>query len=256
MSIDLKANIMRTLLGKVEPALIIVRKYSPTAKAITGMKDSDVMAAANAVLKPPYLAPMPGPGYKDLAMQVQFNPSKLQISATSRALFKTNMQKPKTGQPPGGGVSTPQPATMQLSFKLIFDQMNTTDSFMFDKFNTLLSPAGALKAIGSIFAPTYTVQPVVEAFIAMLRDPLTRHVGFVWKDFSFAGFLLYTNVEYTMFSPGGHPVRAEVGVTLRHEGDLSSYSQFTADYEKAFTGVNSQLSSKASSFENVLNLGI
>ena len=61
----------------------------------------------------------------------------------------------------------------------------------------------------------FTVRPIVEGFLAAVRNEKYRSVVFVWGNMRYGGMMREINTKYTMFSVSGEPIRAEVAVTIQ-----------------------------------------
>ena len=121
----------------------------------------------------------------------------------------------------------------ELNVKLIFDKVDPQDAFYSDKFTLSQTSIakGAAKAIkkgiksGLGGYDSHSVQPDVEAFTAMLRDPMKRLVIFTWGTMSYQGMLNNISAEYTMFNVLGEPVRATVSLgIIILDGDVYAQS--------------------------------
>lgn len=129
-------------------------------------------------------------GEENPIIKVQFNPSSLSFSTYDR---KWQEQKKKTtltqsGQEKMAAAFADDPdSSINVSFKLIFDRSIEKDS---------------------------DVQPDVEKFIAMVRDPYVRQAAFCWGDLSYKGVLKNVEAEYLLFNSLGVPTRATVTLTL------------------------------------------
>lgn len=127
----------------------------------------------------------------DPIIKVQFNPSTLSFSTYDRKKEQDEKKKTSLLQNGQEQVTTafaddPDPS-INLSFKLIFDRSTDENA---------------------------DVQPDVEKFIAMVRDPYVRQAVFCWGDLSYKGVLRNVEAEYVLFNPLGVPTRATVSMTL------------------------------------------
>ncbi len=119
---------------------------------------------------------------------VKFNPNTLNIQAMGGGKYgKTNYEN---------GIPvvkyTELSPHIQVSMKLIFD----------------VTKRPVLQNIKD------TVKPQVEGFIAALRNPRTRHITFAWGKMCYTGILNSVDINYTMFSYYGRPIRAEVAMSI------------------------------------------
>ena len=141
---------------------------------------------------------------------------------------------------------------MDFSVSLIFDQVSNTAAFQQDLL-TISSSRGiqmggkiVTDVVGGFFGggKPQSVQVMVEAFIAALRNDKTRMVCFEWGELCYEGMLRQVNTNYTMFDMLGNPVRAEVGLVLYlMETSAKGISDYTdrywaVAYEEAFINGN------------------
>lgn len=195
--------------------------------------------------------------------QVQFNPSDLQIEGHGGGRMATtafnNVDKDGKTVPTAIDFK-PVPIHINLSVKLLFDNMNANECFLSAKTNmtaseltksvikTGLSAAGKNKKL--------SVQQEVEGLIAALRSPYTRCITFNWGDMSYTGVLNRVSAQYTMFNSSGIPVRAVVQLSLVcADENLSSNSlgAWQDEYEKAFGGGSQSLVSWTQKAGSLLN---
>lgn len=151
-------------------------------------------------------------------MEVQFNPASIQLSSIGG---DDDVQRTNYTQD-GAGISRGAIGLhMELSVKLIFDQISNYGAFTQDMFTLSTSRAAsqAASAVGGAISelfggPTASVQMIVESFIATMRNENTRRICFQWGEFYYEGILSRINTTYTMFDLSGNPVRAEVQMIL------------------------------------------
>ncbi|MDD2972854.1 MAG: hypothetical protein PHE02_12080 [Lachnospiraceae bacterium] len=217
-------------------------------KLAGALTSADVIAQSSlGVVKPT--------GYKQFS--VQFNPANLQISAQGGGNAQiTDATKGKNA------ISVGKMNTrILLTVPLIFDKVSIRDAFMTDKF--ALDPKSMAIGIGmgianEITKTEYTVQPVVEGFIAALRAPRTRKVTFAWSKLKYSGVLNSISSQYTMFSVTGKPVRAvvNIGILCADQSTSIGYmGQWQQHYEDAFVNQgSSDYVSGAQNASNLLNL--
>lgn len=250
----------RTVTGNVETALLIVHDFRDHIKSMGSGLTKDIvsqeirnslvagtMAALGTGAPPSY------PGSKDKTFKVQFNPSELTLNANSTPVNKIDSS---TGQARTIAAEDPK---LSLRVKLYFDDMNTADSFMAEKFSsgaTAQTIGNIAEGVKSAMGKKHTVQPQVEALVAALRNPYTRTVSFRWADFSFIGHLHAVHARYTMFSVSGRPVRAEVELMIQHEMDNILLRQWYEDFNKAFGGVAGTMTKAQQKVGNILNLNL
>lgn len=121
--------------------------------------------------------------------KVQFNPAALSFSAGARTEpeEKKSLTRGEDGQVAECNV-TDEYKPLILSFQLVFDRSNSlTDS---------------------------SVQPEVEGFLAIIKNPYIRQVAFHWGSMYYSGKITGMKVNYTMFGLTGIPMRATVDMTM------------------------------------------
>ena len=271
MALDAVMNGISTLTGSVEKAVIWLRDQRPLKEAdIKEKKPSsynfsalgslvdlpDVLTAATGLgdlargaLKSAMGLGSKAPKEYNKCIEVQFNPSSIKISghAGDDDVQITNFTQD------GRGVSRGA-ANLQMDFSvsLIFDQVSNTAAFQQDLL-TISSSRGiqmggkiVTDVVGGFFGggKPQSVQVMVEAFIAALRNDKTRMVCFEWGELCYEGMLRQVNTNYTMFDMLGNPVRAEVGLVLYlMETSAKGISDYTdrywaVAYEEAFINGN------------------
>lgn len=265
MAVSIKTEALRTLTGQVETALLVIHDFRQMARnantgqaggltavqtlqAISNELAAGTQAALSSGTTPTY------PNSQDKIFKVQFNPSELTLNATSYPVNKVNTAN---GQ---SRTMTVEDPSLFLWVNLYFDDMQTTDAFMGEKFNTLVSAQGVANVANSIMSAMgknkHTVQPQVEALVAALRNPYTRTISFRWANFAFIGQLNNVRAEYTMFSTSGRPIRAKVMLQIRHELDPRMLNQWYNDYASAFGTGTSSMSSVTQKMGNILNINL
>lgn len=156
----------------------------------------------------------------DKSITVQFNPTSIHISghAGDDDVQMTNFTT--TGKPGIGNGS--MKLHLDMSVELVFDQTMNLTAFKQDLLSLNIADYAtqglnmAEKAVvGAITgAKTASVQQIVEAFIAIMRNEKCRLVCFEWGDMRYDGCLRTVNNEYTMFDMVGNPTRAKVKLTI------------------------------------------
>lgn len=117
-------------------------------------------------------------------LKVQFNPSSLRFSSgeANSGREKADITREKDGQM--RTVSAENTSMMvHMSVKLVFDRTIYVDC---------------------------SVQPEVERFIAIVRNPYVRQVAFYWGTMCYKGVVKGVDAEYVLFNQEGTPVRATV----------------------------------------------
>lgn len=269
MAMSIGQQAASSFIGKVETALLVIHDYRDRAASDTtgtngsgqpismadelaNLENERIRATANALgnTKPPSY-----PGSNDRVLKVQFNPSELMLNASAVPRDKKDAT---TSQSRTMAV---EDASLTLSVNLYFDDMDTYDAFMWDKIRLGLSVQTAAN-VAKLGQDTFTkngsavhsVQDEVESLVAALRNPYTRTISFRWADFAFIGTLSSLQASYTMFSPSGRPIRAQVGLRIQHEMDPQMLHIWYENFTKAFGQDTSNLVTPEQSVGNLLNL--
>lgn len=235
-------------------AYLVIKDYRDLA-ASSGSSGVDALSSTSSVLTSGLSDLVTSVvGDTDKTFQVQFNPSEVQIYASSLPIKKTDAQVPKDGIPKQTADAVIKP-TIDMTVNLYFDKTVLTDSFYQDiggiTATNIVTTAATL--VGST---VYSIQPQVEGLLAALRNPYTRRITFRWAEFSFPGTLSMVQARYTMFSTTGHPVRATVTLRIRQELDVDTISDWFASYTSAFQGASSSLSSITDTLATSINLNL
>ena len=257
---DLKSS----LSGNIETALLVIHDYRSAAEQLQKAGKSKE-AALLAVQKSRSDAtaarlsndkPVDGPTPKDRILRVQFNPAQLQLYAA----VDTHMRK-NTESGESVSLAASDARVFNLTTVLYFDDMDTYDSFMWEKFTAGLTAQGVSNAVkaGKTLADkgkAHSVQWQVESLVAALRNPFTRIISFRWADFTFTGQLNAIQANYTMFSTSGRPVRAEVLLRIQHEMNGNSLNRWYDCFDKAFSGDTVNLVKNEQNYGALLNLSL
>lgn len=184
-----------------------------------------------------------GDGYTS-QLEVQFNPTSIRISGYAGDDDAQIMDFSQNGKGITAGALN---CNLQMSVNLIFDQISNTAAFQQDMLtfssSSLASMGkGALTAAKDLLlgGKKLSLQMIVEAFVATMRNEKTREVCFQWGDMKYEGVLRQVNTDYTMFDINGNPVRATVGLSiyLRDNGDDYSHGYWFDAYTAAFIDGN------------------
>lgn len=121
-------------------------------------------------------------------IKVQFNPQTLTFGMTQRDKIKV---KADISNSEAGDAQT-APAEeadgqLRVSMELIFDRTIYIDS---------------------------SVQPEVERFLALIKNPFVRQVAFYWGKMCYKGVVKSISAEYVLFNTLGTPTRAKVSLTI------------------------------------------
>jgi len=243
---------------------IVPMESGETSSLVKNISASALRGAGDALKKSVSAAvKSPVPVLPETVFTVQFNPGKLRLSGYGGGLYqKTNYGvSTKGGQQKGSGSVSFEKAAARIEMQvpLIFDRTVNTDAFFFDKF--LFSPSnvakGAVQAGMKVAGKLNdSVQPVVEAFIAALRQESTRYVEFCWGALVYRGIVNRVSSNYTMFSVSGQPVRATVELSIvlaDEEVSGNSMGDWQQHYEAAFTGGSFSLVSTSQKVGSLLN---
>ena len=265
MAMGIGQQALASLTGNIETALLVIHDYRNKAAQMSattgGLSTAETLSALNQSRIQATLAaletgtPPTYPGSQDRALRVQFNPSELTLNASA---VPKSEQDGTTGRSRTMAV---EDAKLNLTVVLYFDDMQTYDAFMWDKFTAGLTAQGAanlakmgMEAAGK--GKVYSVQGQVEALVAALRNPYTRLISFRWADFTFIGQLNTVRANYTMFSPSGRPIRAQVLLRIQHEMDPNMLKGWYSSFEKAFGGDTSNLVKIEQNVSSLLNLNL
>ena len=264
MAMGVGGQALASLSGKVETALLVIHDYrqkvAEMSRGVTGglsvtetvstLQQSRIRATASALENG---APPTYPGSQSRTLRVQFNPSELTLNASA---VPQSQQDAITGHSRTMAV---EDAKLNLTVTLYFDDMHPYDAFMWEKFTAGLTAKGmgnlakmGMEAAGK--QRTHSVQGQVEALVATLRNPYTRFISFRWADFAFTGQLNTVQANYTMFSPAGRPIRAQVLLRIQHEMDPQMLQGWYSSFERAFGGDTSNLVQPGQGMSNLLNL--
>lgn len=182
---------------------------------------------------------------------VQFNPATIRISAVGGGNFAVASYGGN-----GAGVNFQGlNARIDVSMTLILDAVNNKEAFGQDKL--IAEPVeiakGAAAAIATAAGKNYSVQQQVEGFHAAMRIMDYTNVKFIWGGTVLEGGLTRVNSRYTMFSPTGNPIRAELGITITCLGD--AVKKWKHAYDREFAGRDYLLTQKTSqTLSSLVNL--
>lgn len=146
--------------------------------------------------------------------KVQFNPSSFSITGSGGVFYaERDFQNSKRPQDASSEESKP---SLSMNVDLVFNKVDPMDAFTQEKI--LLSNVGNLKGISKRLAmgasQGRTVQPEVEALMAVLQHNKMSMINFVWGKMSYVGVLRRVKADYKMFNPKGEPVYATVGLEI------------------------------------------
>ena len=257
---DLKSS----LTGNIETALLVIHDYRNAAaqmEADGANQDSILLAVKDARIQQTAArlsdeAPPTYTGSEDKMLRVQFNPSQMSVyaSAMPKQLKDATSEAARSA-------TAEDVKNLSLTVKLLFDDMDTYDAFMWEKFAFGLTAGGVSNMINAGRAiadksKVHTVQWQVESLIAALRNPYTRTISFRWADFAFTGQLSAVQAQYTMFSTSGRPIRAEVMLRIRHEMDPSMLKSWYKNFDEVFNKPAANLVRREQNYSSLLNLSL
>lgn len=164
-------------------------------------------------------------GYK--MIKVQFNPQEINFKC-----------EPETNKSQNNNVSNDKIQAMQtiMEVKLIYENINEEDAFIWEKQNTLLSGNAKerLKAssIGMAISDR-SIKTQIEGLMSLLMTPTTRNIAFCWENTIISGVLKSAEAEYTMFSTAGNPIMGNINlkISVHNNNSVSSDSKY---WNKAF----------------------
>lgn len=256
-------NMGSQMLGNIETAMLVIHDYRAAAARdvsagltqgnILGKQQlgrADVGAVTKSVLNDKGVQSFPDS--TDRIMRVKFNPSQLTVNASAIPQSRINVTGAESRT-----ISAEQ-ASLNLTVVLFFDDMDTYDSFMWDKYISGLGTVEGVANLGKAVTgqKKHTVQYEVESMVAALRNRYTRTITFRWNEFSFTGSLNTVQARYTMFSTSGRPVRAQVLLRILHEMSPNQLSGWYDHFEKAFGGASTDLVRAGQRVGNLLNINL
>ena len=182
---------------------------------------------------------------------VQFNPATIRISAVGGGNFAVASYGGS-----GSGVNFQGlNARIDVSMTLILDAVNNKEAFGQDKL--IVEPVeiakGVAEGVKTAAGKNYSVQQQVEGFHAAMRIMDYTKVKFIWGGSVLEGGLTRVNSRYTMFSPTGNPIRAEMGITITCLGD--AVKKWKQAYDREFAGKDYLITQKTSqTLSSLVNL--
>lgn len=182
---------------------------------------------------------------------VQFNPATIHISAVGGGNFAVASYGGD-----GAGVNFQGlNSRVDVSMTLILDAVNNKEAFGQDKL--IAEPVEITKSvvtgIKTAAGKNYSVQQQVEGFHAAMRIMKYTNVKFIWGGSVLEGGLTRVNSRYTMFSPTGNPIRAELGITITCQGE--AVKKWKRAYDREFAGKDYLMTQKTSqTLSSLVNL--
>lgn len=259
---------LNSLIGKTEGAYLVIDDMRELCDApppqTGGTGAAGALSAATDAAKKGAAAALSGNAAasdagqkKSRYFKVQFNPSELQLNASTAYESVQDAQAKNKDRP----TTTEAPAkpSITLSVNLLFDAFNYADALMGEKYTSGLSATTVTSAVsGGLMAKghKFTVQDKVEGILAALRGSYTRNVSFHWADFAFTGQLTAVSAQYTMFSTSGRPIRAQVSLRIFQELDPEKVSDWYASFSEAFGTNGLNLTNVGQKMGNLLNVNL
>jgi hypothetical protein len=170
-------------------------------------------------------------------MEVQFNPSTVSLDAYADATpFKGLMSGLDTN------VINQQirAASIVMSCDLIFDAVQNADAFRQDSLtlsasNLVSTGAGLASKIMSGDDDKYSVLKPTQGLLSLLLNQSGTHIIFHYGEFAFAGILKGVQVNYSMFSPVGCPIRSKVSLRIEQViEDVNMLKVWDGKYDAVF----------------------
>lgn len=244
--------------GNINKAMLIVfsgneRKAKKISTAKIAEKAAAALGKTSAQVAQSFSASMGGQLSNFHVLEVQYNPSSIEIQANAEDLPMLYLQQNLEQGVPN---QLMRPPAVTLHTELLFDAVNLADSFMWEKFTSGVSAQTAaniatanLKSKGAV----WSVQDQTNGLLGALLSENTRTVIFKWADMTFAGDITEASARYTMFSTSGRPVRSHV--TLRITQKVESTDDITY-WDKALDGLfkNDLVSKERSALQKAGNL--
>lgn len=190
-------------------------------------------------------------------MEVQFNPTTLRLSGVSGGLAPVTSYGSGSNSLDFKGL----PTRVDVSFKLLFDDVEPKNAFLQDKLIpepvdiAKAATVEALKHTSAKIASKYlsTVQDKVEGLHAAMRMRKTTEVVFAWNKTMIRGVITSLSTNYIMFAPDGNPIRATADITITCDADaVSAWFATHADTISGMKGIRTQSTSQG--VEGLLNL--
>lgn len=252
-----------SLTGNIESAMLVIHDYRDAGNAMKSrMGEDKALVATKDFRIAETVSRLSGgasnayPGSQDRILRVQFNPSQLTLDASAIPQYIPDAQTGKSRT-----LISEDVRKLNLTTILYFDDMDPYDAFMWERFTSGFTAKGASNAVKAGMTAagkgkTHSVQWQVESLVAALRNPFTRTITFRWADFVFTGQLNTVRANYTMFSPAGRPIRAEVLMRIHHEMDHVMLKNWYDNFKTAFGGDTTNLVKREQDYSSLLNLSL
>ncbi len=160
-------------------------------------------------------------------MEVQYNPKSITFSANGGGMLRA----PQAGDAGAYQMQiTSDIMRINLNVDLVFEDINLADAFHLEGLQMngeeLLKTASSVAT--NLTAGGYSVQNQCEGLLSLLNFKRLKQVVFLWSDMFFHGELTNVDVRYKMFNKLGHPILAEVRLTIQ-QNDSSNSIRYASD---------------------------
>ncbi len=145
-----------------------------------------------------------------------FNPNELKIKAQHkpepRMYFNTSNRR--------SSQNSHVNAHVDFSVRLYLDNLDDLVRTDYSRMDELQVSVDTAEGLYTAFTTDKTTRERklydrVNGLVQSLNSASTRKVEFCWNKFSFLGMVTGVQVEYTMFTYSGNPIRATIDLTLR-----------------------------------------
>lgn len=169
------------------------------------------------------------------AFKVQFNPNSLKVTGSGGYYHAVRAFEGKQHD----SQEAAEKPRLNLTVDLVFNKVDPMDAFLQEKImiSNKANLKGIAKTVGTAVGKNKgrTVQPEVEALLAVLQHNKATMIAFIWGRMMYIGFLKRVKADYKMFNPKGEPIYAVVtlDVILVDEDVTSNGSGYWEDSYKA-----------------------
>ncbi len=146
-----------------------------------------------------------------------FNPNELRIKAQHKPEPRTYFNVGSQGK---SSQNSHVSAHVDFSVKLYLDNLDDLVRTDYSRMDELQVSVDTAEGFYTAFTTDKTTRErklydQVNGLVQSLNSASTRKVEFCWNKFSFLGLVTGVQVEYTMFTYSGNPIRATIDLTLR-----------------------------------------
>ncbi|WP_409966931.1 hypothetical protein RFF05_09825 [Bengtsoniella intestinalis] len=161
-----------------------------------------------------------------------FNPNELKIKAQHKPESRTYFN---TGSQGTSSQNSHVNAYVDFSVKLYLDNLDNLPRSDYSRMDELQASVDTAEGIYIAATTTQKVRErklydQVNGLVQSLNSASTRKVEFCWNKFSFLGLVTGVQVEYTMFTFSGNPIRATIDLTLRQLHDDIAKKPYITQY--------------------------